>query len=125
MKAASSRFSASTWAIPRDGKRTAAKLETDISNRGHVITHEALLGLPLNGRNCADLASLVPGVRKAVQSNTANCDAAYDVNGMRSALNTFNMDGIDNNAYGTSNQGFSSAWTTTTTAPSSGRRQAR
>ena len=85
----------------------AAAVETDTSNRGQTIGHEAIVNLPLNGRNYADLALLAPGVRKAVQSNTANRDAAYDINGMRSAFNTFNLDGLDNNAYGTSNQGFS------------------
>src|SRR5215467_6126917 len=85
----------------------AAVIETDTSNRGQTIRHEAIVSLPLNGRNYADLALLAPGVRKAVQSNTANRDAAYDINGMRSAFNSFNLDGLDNNAYGTSNQAFS------------------
>jgi hypothetical protein len=85
----------------------AAAVETDTSNRSHVIGHDLIVNLPLNGRNYADLALLAPGVRKAVQSNTATRDGAYDINGMRSAFNTFNMDGLDNNAYGTSNQGFS------------------
>jgi hypothetical protein len=85
----------------------AAVIETDTSNRGQTIRHEAIVSLPLNGRNYADLALLAPGVRKAVQSNTANRDAAYDINGMRSAFNSFSLDGLDNNAYGTSNQAFS------------------
>jgi hypothetical protein len=85
----------------------AATVETDTSNRGQTIRNDAIVSLPLNGRNYADLALLAPGVRKAVQSNTANRDAAYDINGMRSAFNSFNLDGLDNNAYGTSNQGFS------------------
>ena len=88
-------------------KEAAAALETDSSNRGQVIQHDAIVDLPLNGRAYADLALLSPGVRKAVQSNTASRDAAYDVNGMRSAFNSYNLDGLDNNAYGTSNQGFS------------------
>ncbi len=90
-----------------DVKEAASLLETDTSNRGQVIEHGTIVDLPLNGRAYADLALLAPGVRKAVQSNTASRDAAYDVNGMRSAFNTFNLDGLDNNAYGTSNQGFS------------------
>src|SRR5215831_5737973 len=85
----------------------ATTVETDTSNRGQTIRHEAIVNLPLNGRNYADLALSAPGVRKAVQSNTANRDAAYDINGMRSAFNSFNLDGLDNNAYGTSNQAFS------------------
>jgi len=85
----------------------AAALETDSSNRGQVIQHSTIVDLPLNGREYADLALLAPGVRKAVQGNTASRDGAYDVNGMRSAFNSYNLDGLDNNAYGTSNQGFS------------------
>jgi len=34
-------------------------------------------------------------------------DASFNVNGLRSSLNNFVLDGVDNNAYGTSNQGFS------------------
>ena len=85
----------------------AEALETDSSNRGQVIQHSTIVDLPLNGREYADLALLAPGVRKAVQGNTASRDGAYDVNGMRSAFNSYNLDGLDNNAYGTSNQGFS------------------
>ena len=34
-------------------------------------------------------------------------DASFNVNGLRSAVNSFILDGVDNNSYGTSNQGFS------------------
>jgi hypothetical protein len=85
----------------------AAQVESDTSNRGQVVQHDSIVNLPLNGRAYADLALLAPGIRKAVQSNTASRDAAYNVNGMRSAFNSFILDGLDNNAYGTSNQGFS------------------
>src|SRR5215472_1528349 len=90
-----------------DVREAASALETDSSNRGQVIQHSTIVDLPLNGREYADLALLAPGVRKAVQGNTASRDGAYDVNGMRSAFNSYNLDGLDNNAYGTSNQGFS------------------
>jgi hypothetical protein len=90
-----------------DVQEAASALETDSSNRGQVIEHNTIVDLPLNGREYADLALLAAGVRKAVQSNTASRDGAYDVNGMRSAFNSYNLDGLDNNAYGTSNQGFS------------------
>jgi hypothetical protein len=84
-----------------------APLETDSSNRGHVVQHDVVVNMPLNGRSYADLALLSPGVRHSVQGNMSAREAAYNVNGMRSAFNNFIMDGIDNNAYGTSNQGFS------------------
>lgn len=82
----------------------AALIETDSSDRGQVINREAIVNLPLNGRAYADLALLSPGVRK---SNISNRDASFNVNGLRSSLNNFMLDGVDNNAYGTSNQGFS------------------
>ncbi len=81
-----------------------AALESDTSDRGQVINRAAIVNLPLNGRAYADLALLAPGVRK---SNISNRDASFNVNGLRSSLNNFMVDGVDNNAYGTSNQGFS------------------
>ncbi|MBA3297097.1 MAG: TonB-dependent receptor, partial [Acidobacteria bacterium] len=46
-----------------------------------------------------------PGVRRSAISDSR--DASFNVNGLRSALNSFILDGVDNNSYGTSNQGFS------------------
>jgi hypothetical protein len=88
----------------------ASAIETDSSSRGHVITNAAIVNLPLNGRSYADLALLAPGVRKSVleDGSVTSRDASFNVNGQRSALNNFMVDGVDNNAYGTSNQGFSS-----------------
>ena len=84
-----------------------AIVETDSSNRGQSVMHDLVANLPLNGRSYADLALLSPGVRHSVLGNMSNRDGAYNVNGMRSAFNNFILDGVDNNAYGTSNQGFS------------------
>ena len=84
----------------------AAKLlETDSSDRGQIIAKEQIVNLPLNGRNYADLALLSPGVRRSAISDSR--DASFNVNGLRSAVNSFILDGVDNNSYGTSNQGFS------------------
>jgi len=87
----------------------AALLETDSSERGQVIGTREVENLPLNGRAYADLAALVPGVRRNILENTTDSsrDASFDVNGQRSEFNNFLLDGLDNNAYGTSNQGFS------------------
>lgn len=87
----------------------AAVLETDSSERGQVIATRQILDLPLNGRSYADLTLLAPGVRKSVleDGSITSRDASYNVNGQRSSLNNFVLDGVDNNAYGTSNQGFS------------------
>jgi len=87
----------------------AAVLETDNSERGQVIGTREVENLPLNGRAYADLAALVPGVRRNILENTTDSsrDASFNVNGQRSEFNNFLLDGLDNNAYGTSNQGFS------------------
>ena len=83
----------------------ARLLESESSDRGQVISREQIVNLPLNGRAYADLALLSPGVRQS--SISSSRDASFNVNGMRSSLNNFILDGIDNNSYGTSNQGFS------------------
>ena len=87
----------------------AEQLETDSSERGQVIGTREVENLPLNGRAYADLAALVPGVRRNLLENSTDSsrDASFDVNGQRSEFNNFLLDGLDNNAYGTSNQGFS------------------
>ncbi len=83
----------------------ARLLESESSDRGTVISREQIVNLPLNGRAYADLALLSPGVRRS--SISTSRDASFNVNGLRSALNNFILDGVDNNSYGTSNQGFS------------------
>ncbi len=87
----------------------AVLLETDTSSRGQVINPKQIVDLPLNGRSYADLTLLVPGVAKSFLENQSDSsrDASFNVNGQRSELNNFMLDGVDNNAYGTSNQGFS------------------
>lgn len=86
-----------------------ALLETDSSGRGQVIQREQIVNLPLNGRSYANLALLTPGVRESSQNGitTAGREAAFNVNGLRNTINNFLLDGVDNNAYGTSNQSFS------------------
>jgi hypothetical protein len=85
----------------------ASALQTDSSERGQVINTAQVVELPLNGRNYSDLALLAPGVRKAPSANSGTPrEGSFNVNGLRSVFNNYLLDGIDNNAYGTSNQGF-------------------
>ena len=87
----------------------ATLLETDTSQRGQVITGEQTRALPLNGREYSSLALLTTGVRLSAL-NTGGFtprEGSFNVNGLRSTFNNFMIDGVDNNAYGTSNQGFS------------------
>ena len=87
----------------------ASQLETDTSDRGQTIQAVEAVTLPLNGRAYADLSKLVPGVRQSLLGVTSNPprDASYNVNGLNSQLNNFELDGVDNNAYQEANQGFS------------------
>jgi Carboxypeptidase regulatory-like domain/TonB-dependent Receptor Plug Domain len=87
---------------------TASALETDSSQRGQVITGAQTRALPLNGREYSALALLTTGVRaSALNTGGTPREGSFNVNGLRSTFNNFLIDGVDNNAYGTSNQGFS------------------
>ncbi len=87
----------------------ASVVEADTSSRGTVIGSRQAVDLPLNGRAYADLALLTPGTVQALRGTSVGGarDASYHVNGLRSSYNNFMLDGVDNNSYGTSNQGFS------------------
>ena len=90
----------------------ALQLETDSSQRGQTITNYESEALPLVSRNYSDLLALVTGSRQApTQATTSSIsslvrEGSYNVNGERSMFNNFLLDGMDNNAYGESNQGF-------------------
>ena len=87
----------------------ATQLESETSETGTVISPTEVRICPLNGRAYGDLATLAPGVRRNTLENQSvtSRDASFNVNGQRSEFNNFLLDGLDNNAYGTSNQGFS------------------
>ena len=90
----------------------ALQLETETSERGQTITNAQSEALPLVTRNYSDLMGLVAGVRQAPTAATTTAvnslvrAGSYNVNGQRSMFNNFLLDGMDNNAYGESNQGF-------------------
>ena len=90
----------------------ALQLETETSERGQVITNYQSEAFPLVTRNYSDLLGLIPGSRQAPTSATTSSinsltrAGSYNVNGQRSMFNNFLLDGLDNNAYGESNQGF-------------------
>ena len=89
----------------------AQLLESDSSDKGQVIQRQQIVALPLNGRSYANLALLAPGVRESSTNSSiggGGREAAFNVNGLRATVNNFLLDGVDNNAYGTSNQSFSS-----------------
>jgi hypothetical protein len=88
------------------------ELQTESSENGSTVTGYQTAAFPLVSRNYSDLLALVPGSRQAPTAaitssiNSLARAGAYNVNGQRSMFNNFMLDGIDNNAYGESNQGF-------------------
>jgi hypothetical protein len=89
----------------------ANPLQTDSSEIGVVVQRKQIVALPLNGRSYANLVLLAPGVRESHTNSSiggGGREAAFNVNGLRATMNNFLLDGTDNNAYGTSNQSFSS-----------------
>lgn len=88
------------------------QVQTETSQREQIVTQYQTEGLPLVTRNYSDLLGLVTGVRQAPTAATTSSinslarAGAYNVNGQRSVFNNFLLDGMDNNAYGESNQGF-------------------
>jgi hypothetical protein len=63
-------------------------LNTDDATMGNVVEQKRITDLPLNGRNFANLAGLMPGVIKGISSNTnqygrRDTAIAISANGMR------------------------------------------
>ena len=86
----------------------AALVESDSTDKGHVVNGDLIIDMPLNGRNYSDLALLAPGVQRSLLSVAGDPrEGSFNVNGLPSSQNNFILDGVDNNSYGTSNQGFS------------------
>ncbi len=90
----------------------AVQIEAETSERGQNITNYQSEAFPLATRNYSDLLALIPGSRQAPTSyftsasNSLVRAGSFNTNGQRSMFNNFLLDGIDNNAYGESNQGF-------------------
>jgi hypothetical protein len=89
----------------------AEQLETDSSEHGQVIAEREITQLPLNGREYSQLveltAGVVPSPSNLSEESYGNREGAFIVNGLRSVYSNYLLDGVDNNFYGTSNQGFS------------------
>ncbi len=90
----------------------ALQLETESSQRGQTITGFQTEALPLVSRNYSDLVDYVTGAHGAPADATTTAvtsftrAGSFNVNGQRSMFNDYLMDGMDNNSYGESNQGF-------------------
>jgi len=81
---------------------TAQQTDTYTSTIREVVDSQRMVDLPLNGRNAATLATLVPGAVMAPnggadQGNTKTFPGAVEIttNGSRQNMVAYNLDGID------------------------------
>ena len=72
-------------------------IATTTSSLGEVVPEKSVQDLPLNGRNFENLIPLAAGVAPAAQGALAPgvSTGLYDINGARSAGNSFLIDGAD------------------------------
>jgi hypothetical protein len=90
----------------------ALQLQTESSQRDQTITNYQTESLPLVSRTYSDLVNYVVGAHQAPADATTTAvtsftrAGSFNVNGQRSMFNDYMIDGMDNNSYGESNQGF-------------------
>src|SRR5262245_6717955 len=72
-------------------------VQSETSSLGEVVDKNKIVGLPLNGRNYIDLATLTTGVIRTAEGSNGNVNATFVVNGTRGGQNNYLLDGIDNN----------------------------
>ncbi len=86
----------------------APLVETNNATMGNVVEHDSVVDLPLNGRNFAQLGTLLPGVvaaptglggaqGSATVGGFGDSTGSFNVNGMRNQSNNFLLDGASNN----------------------------
>ncbi len=86
----------------------APLVETSNATMGVVVEHQSIVDLPLNGRNFAQLGTLIPGVvaapsglggagGNATVGGFGDATGSLNVNGMRNQSNNFLLDGGPNN----------------------------
>ncbi len=73
----------------------APVLNTDSAVRGDVVAKQEILEMPLDGRNVADLAYMVPEVADATDTGTAGSGMA--INGARNDNTNLVVDGVTSN----------------------------
>src|SRR5437867_1818536 len=109
------KFAVGAFAEAVTVKEETPLVETAHATLGITIDQEKVVELPLNGRNFAQLGTLVPGVvappaglggqtGDATPGGFGATTASYSVNGMRNQSNSFLLDGTTNND--TFNTGF-------------------
>ena len=76
----------------------APALDSESASLGLVVQQQAVVDLPLNGRNYLALAKLTPGVSEASHGDPTAANGAFIANGVRAQLVNYNLDGADNNS---------------------------
>jgi hypothetical protein len=76
----------------------APLLNTETGELGQVVDSRRAVGLPLNGRNFAQLALLTPGTSPSEPGARDENSFGFSSNGARSLQNNFLLDGVDNNS---------------------------
>ncbi|MBV9085695.1 MAG: TonB-dependent receptor, partial [Acidobacteriaceae bacterium] len=76
----------------------APALDTESASLGRVVQQQAVVDLPLNGRNYLALAKLTPGVMEPAHGDPTAVGGAFTANGVRAQLTNYNLDGADNNS---------------------------
>lgn len=71
-------------------------LQAESGSVGQVVSAKQIEGIPLNGRDWTQLATLIPGVTQSQPG--ARADNQFAANGTRPAQNDYLLDGIDNNS---------------------------
>ena len=75
-----------------------AGVQADSSAMGTLVDTRKIEGLPLNGRDFFQLASLVPGAQLPAEgSQNSALGGAVSIHGAREQGNNFLLDGVDNN----------------------------
>lgn len=89
---------------------SGAQLETESSSLGQVLNNEAIVDLPINGRNAYGFAQLVPGVRTpnlfTQVAYASYNDQFISINGSRVNANIFYLDGGVNSEPGFNGPGI-------------------
>ncbi|MEZ5393538.1 MAG: carboxypeptidase-like regulatory domain-containing protein [Bryobacterales bacterium] len=75
----------------------APLLESETASLGQVVGTRTINDLPLNGRNYLGLAKLGAGVVEQRRGGLGADSGSFVANGVRAALNNYNLDGADNN----------------------------
>jgi Carboxypeptidase regulatory-like domain/TonB dependent receptor-like, beta-barrel len=86
-----------------DVSATEVLLQTQTSSVGQIMETHTIVDLPLNGRNYLQLITLTAGAFVPQPMNTIWADQFVAINGNRAMLNSFLLDGVNNNTTDNSN----------------------